>query len=132
MPLAKTTRPSLAGAIARPRLFRHLDRARPRPVTWVWGPPGAGKTTLVASYLAARRVRTVGYQREAGDGDAAPFSYHLGGAAPRRRRPLPLLAPEYRADLEVFAREYFRRLYERLRPPFALVLDNYHDAPGEA
>ena len=55
MALAKTTRPTLAATIARPRLFHRLDHARQRPVIWVWGPPGAGKTSLVASYLALTR-----------------------------------------------------------------------------
>jgi hypothetical protein len=36
MALAKTSRPTLAATLARPRLFRRLDRARQRPVTRVW------------------------------------------------------------------------------------------------
>jgi hypothetical protein len=56
MPLAKTTRRTLARTLARPRLFRLLDRAGQRPVTWVWALPGAGKTTMVASYLLYDRA----------------------------------------------------------------------------
>src|SRR5215468_3238379 len=83
MALAKTTRPTLAPTtVARPRLFRLLDRARRKPVTWVWGPPGAGKTTLVVSYLQARKVRTLWYQLDEGDADVATFFYYLGVAAP--------------------------------------------------
>ena len=79
MALAKTTRPTLAATVARPRLFHLLDRARRRPVTWVGGPPGAGKTTLVASYLRARKVRTLWYQLDEGDADVATFFYYLAG-----------------------------------------------------
>src|SRR5215831_15571234 len=105
MALAKTTRPTLAPTtVARPRLFRLLDRARRKPVTWVWGPPGAGKTTLVVSYLQARKVRTLWYQLDEGDADVATFFYYLGVAAPRRRRPLPLLTSQYRPGLGLFAR----------------------------
>src|SRR5258705_13889696 len=51
--LRQDHRPTLARTLARPRLFRRFDRAGQRPVTWVWAPPGSGKTTVVASYLAA-------------------------------------------------------------------------------
>src|SRR5499433_1014866 len=129
MALAKTTRPTLATTVARPRLFRLLDRARRRPVTWVWGPPGAGKTTLVVSYLQARKVRTLWYQLDEGDADVATFFYYLGLAAPRRRRPLPRLTPEYRQDVALFGRRFFRELYSRLKPPFTVVFDNYQDLP---
>jgi LuxR family maltose regulon positive regulatory protein len=132
MALAKTTRPTLSGTVARPRLFRRLDRARQRPVTWVWGPPGAGKTTLVATYLAARRHRAIWYQVDGGDGDVATFFYYLGRAAPRRTRSLPLLMPEYRHGLNVFARRYFRELYGRLKVPFTVVFDNYQEAPPDS
>jgi LuxR family transcriptional regulator, maltose regulon positive regulatory protein len=132
MPIAKTTRPTLARTLARPRLFRLLDRAGQRPVTWVWALPGAGKTTMVASYLAARRRRALWYQADAGDADVATFFYYLGRAAPRRGRPLPLLTAEYRQGLAVFARRFFRELYSRLPAPFTLVFDNYQDVPADS
>src|SRR5215813_7905535 len=131
MPLAKTTRPTLAQTLARPRLFRLLDQAARRPVTWVWAVPGAGKTTMVASYLAARRKRALWYQIDAGDADAATFFYYLGSAAPKRGRPLPLLTAEYRQGLAVFTRRFFRELYSRLPAPFTLVFDNYQDVPAD-
>jgi LuxR family transcriptional regulator, maltose regulon positive regulatory protein len=132
MAVAKTTAPTLAGTVPRARLFRRLDQARRRPVTWVWAPPGAGKTTLVASYLATRRLRGLWYQLDEGDADVATFFYYLGLAAPRRRRALPFLTAEYRAHLPVFARRFFRELYSRLRLPFTIVFDNYQDVPPDA
>ncbi len=54
--LAKLTRPRLYGAVARARLFQLLDQRREHPVVWIAGPPGAGKTTLVASYISEREI----------------------------------------------------------------------------
>ncbi|NOZ37307.1 MAG: hypothetical protein GXP11_04420 [Gammaproteobacteria bacterium] len=47
-------------------------------------------------------------------------------AAPRKK-PLPVLTPEYLPNLVVFARRYFRSLFSRLKPPHLLVFDNYQD-----
>ena len=131
---AKTTRPRLAGILPRTRLFRLLDRARTRPILWLCGPPGAGKTTLIASYLEARRLpATLWYQLDEGDGDVATFFAYLRLAAAKaapRRPPLPLLTPEYLAGLSTFALRYFEALFARLARPFALVLDNYQDVPA--
>lgn len=133
---AKTTRPSGAGLFARPRLFRLLDRARAQPVVWVTGPAGAGKTSLVASYLAARRPRALWYQMDEGDGDVGTFFHYLGLAAARvaarRGPPLPALTPDRWLRLSLFAREYFEALYARLRPPVLLVFDNYHEVPSHS
>src|SRR5438094_516370 len=62
MPLAKITRPPLRGVLPRPRLFQRLDAGR--PVAWVRAPPGAGTTTLVASYPAARAAAPADFTRE--------------------------------------------------------------------
>jgi len=92
---AKITRPHLRGVLPRLRLFHQLDQGRKRSLIWVTGPPGAGKTTLVSSYLDARKRRSLWYQIDAGDADVATFFHYLGlaakHAAPRYRKPLPHL-----------------------------------------
>lgn len=132
MALAKLTRPGSINTTLRPRLFRSLDRIAKRPITWVWAPPGSGKTSLIASYLATRKVSNLWYQMDDGDNDIASFFYFLSLAAPRRRRPLPLLTPEYRQGLSRFTRGFFRELYTRLKTPFVLVFDNYQEVPFDA
>ena len=98
----------------------------------MWAPPGAGKTSLITSYLAARSLSNLWYQVDAGDADIASFFYYLGQAVARRRRPLPLLTPEYRQGLAIFTRRFFRELYGRLKTPFVLVFDNYQEAPVDS
>jgi ATP/maltotriose-dependent transcriptional regulator MalT len=132
--LGKTTRPSLSGILPRKRLFALLDSARERPVVWVSGPPGCGKTTAVASYLDYAAMDCLWYQVDEGDADAATFFYYLGLAAAEfggaKAKPLPLLTPEYHAGLAVFTRRYFQSLYARLKPPFVVVFDGYQELPA--
>jgi LuxR family maltose regulon positive regulatory protein len=133
--LAKLTRPRLHGAVPRDRLFDRLDDARgERPALCVVGPPGAGKTTLVASWLDSRRVPGIWYQIDPGDADLPTFFHYLGQAcAPFARKgqaPLPALTPEYRDDTAGFSRRFFRELFSRLPAGACVVLDNYHEVPG--
>jgi LuxR family maltose regulon positive regulatory protein len=132
-PVAKIVRPALPEVFLRPRLSQQLNRALCHPVVWVSGPPGAGKTTLVTSYMDARENPTLWYQLDGGDADPATFFYYLGlaakQAAPRHKKPLPLLTPEYRPGLEVFTRRFIHMLCERLPSDCVLVLDNYHAVP---
>jgi DNA-binding SARP family transcriptional activator len=102
----------------------------------VTGPPGAGKTTLIASYIEARDLPSVWYQVDAGDADAATFFYYLRLAVePLQRssaRPLELLTPEYMADLSGFSRRFFRDWYAAMAAPAIVVFDNFQDAPEDS
>jgi two-component SAPR family response regulator len=134
--IAKITRPTLPGVFRRERLFKLLEEGKERPVIWVSGPAGSGKTTLVADYVETRKIPCLWYQVDESDGDIATFFYYLGlavkSAAPRIRKPLPLLTPEYLQGITTFSRRYFENLYSRLNPPFALIFDNYQNTPPES
>ena len=113
-----------------------MDAGRKQPIIWVSGPAGSGKTTVVTNYLDERAIPSLWYQVDEGDADIAAFFYYMGLAArkttPRNRKTLPLLTPEYLQGINTFTRRYFESLYSRLKQPFALVFDNYQDAPFES
>jgi len=128
---AKITRPSLAGVLDRERLFAILDQRHRSAVVWVSGPPGSGKTALVASYLEQRCSNSIWYQLDSADSDVATFFFYMSQTAAQGS--LPLFTSEYHGDLSAFTRRYFRTLYSGLRSPFVLVLDDYQEvSPNSA
>ena len=93
------------------RLFELLDTGQQQRIVWIAGPPGAGKTTLASSYIAARSIKALWYQLDESDGDIASFFHYLAlalkAASPRYRKPLPSLTPEYLPGLLTFTRRFF-------------------------
>jgi ATP/maltotriose-dependent transcriptional regulator MalT/DNA-binding SARP family transcriptional activator len=133
--LAKLSAPTLPRIVERPRLYRLLAAANKRPITWVTAPAGAGKTTLVASYLRTRQRAVVWYQLDGGDADPATLFHYLGIAgrqAAPRRRPLPHLTPDFLPTLASFTQRFFEAFFARLDPSTTIVFDNYQDVPEQA
>ena len=128
----KITAPGLpAGIVQRERLFRLLEKSSRKPVKWISGPGGSGKTTLVSSYLETRKLPAIWYQVDQRDADPATFFYYMGLACSDSVSPgqesLPFLTPEYLAGIKTFTRRYFDQLFTQLPVPYAIVLDNYQD-----
>lgn len=135
--LVKINRPRLAETLARERLFEQVDMARTQTLTWVSGPAGSGKSTLVASYLDIRELPYVWYQIDEGDEDPAVFFSCLCLAAQqaglRQKHALSRYVFECARGVSAFARNFFIELFARLPRRSVLVFDNYHAAdPGSS
>ena len=132
----KISRPRPPTVYARQRLFGVLDNSRRYPVVWVSAPAGAGKTTLVSSYLESRHLACLWYQIDSRDADPATFFHYMSlavkQACPRRRKPLPQFSPEFMPGIETFALRYFETVYQRLPTPTIVVMDNYQLIPSES
>ena len=136
--IGKTRPPRLGRVFGRERLFETID-ASPAAVIWIAGPPGIGKTTLVATYLQGRAIPCLWLQLDAGDADPASFAHYLQLAAAlpkptgtRSRAPSPPSADDLR-DVPAYVRRCVRRLAAERPLPWALVLDNVQElgaAPG--
>jgi len=128
--IAKITGPCTSGVLPRKRLYNMLDDSRDVPVIYMTGPPGSGKTTLIASYLDNRKLPYAWYKLDEGDADIGTFCHYMGFVAkkiaPKYRRPLPIFSREYFSCIPVFSKRYFENLFSRITTPYIFVFENYH------
>src|SRR5581483_11400245 len=87
---------------------------------------------LGSSYIDTKKLPCLWFEVDTGDADPPTFFYYMRLAAqslaPHRKNSLPLLTPEYLLGVPTFTRRYFEKLYQSVKPPFHLVLDNFQEA----
>jgi two-component SAPR family response regulator len=129
--ISKISRPRISSALNRVRLFDLIEKNLEFPAIWISGTPGAGKTTLAASYIKSRNIAYIWYQMDSLDDDPATFFHYMTLAASKtcsgKAVSLPGLSPENFLSFPNYAVQYFRELFDRLEKPFILVLDNYQE-----
>jgi ATP/maltotriose-dependent transcriptional regulator MalT/DNA-binding SARP family transcriptional activator len=134
--IAKISQPRLSTVLNRTRLFHRIDKFIKNSAIWICGSPGAGKTTLAASYIKHHKIPSIWYQMDSADSEAASFFHYMTLAAAKAlgNAPdaLPRIAKENLLNLPEFALYYFRELFGQLKKPFVIVLDNYHEVPSDS
>lgn len=132
----KINRPKLVKVFQRERLFRMLDDNRNRSVIWVTSPAGAGKTTLITSFLESRHLDNIWYQIDGRDADPASFFHYMSQAfakaGPRKPVALPVFSSEFISSIDTFALRYFETAFHMLSDPTMIVLDNFQIIPGDS
>jgi LuxR family maltose regulon positive regulatory protein len=125
---AKFSRPDDAPLVKRPRLMVLLSDAH--PVTWVFGPAGAGKTSMLSAWCASRRRPVLWYRVDEQDRDPravfASLADCLGASRAAARRRLPVFGPEHLRDIPHFARRFARSFNAGLPADALLVFDDCH------
>jgi ATP/maltotriose-dependent transcriptional regulator MalT/DNA-binding SARP family transcriptional activator len=124
---AKFLPPLLAVTLPRERLFAWLDGQAGVPLAWISGAPGMGKTTLLASYLAARKIHFVWFRCDVEDATLTSFFSHLGRACEsslEKRKKLPVYSREMWPRPALYAETFFRALFASVPARFAIVFDN--------
>jgi ATP/maltotriose-dependent transcriptional regulator MalT/DNA-binding SARP family transcriptional activator len=112
-------------------LFAWLDDHYGVPMLWLAGAPGAGKTTLVASYLRARERPYLWYRLDGDDNDLGQFFSTLGMAIEElagKKVSRPAFAAELAAQPQRYVRAWFRAVFATLPRPAMLVFDNVEQA----
>lgn len=123
--------PDYERVFERRHLLDSIKRSKTAKVIWVHGPPGAGKTIFVASFLKTKGESFLWYRIDNSGNHFADIFYFLGLAAqknnPHKKIRLPIFTSEYANDILGFARVFFRQLFASLTRESVIVLDNCHE-----
>jgi len=123
--------PEQQGIVPRARLLDALDAAVDRPLTLLAAPPGAGKTALVAAWIAAGRAPgpVAWLSLDPADAERRRFWRAVLEALTRAGagEPIDALASHPQERVELLVGALAGALADRTEPPIVLVLDDFHE-----
>ncbi|MGR8999348.1 MAG: hypothetical protein ACU88J_09905 [Gammaproteobacteria bacterium] len=127
--------PYYQSVFVRQRLFDLLTENKYRPLVWVNGSAGSGKTILVSSWLQNQQARFLWYRMDSGNNQSADLFYFLSLSAqrnyPEKNFKLPVFTAEYANDISAFAGVFFRQLFALLDKETAIVFDNSQEIEND-
>jgi LuxR family maltose regulon positive regulatory protein len=131
----RLARPRLGRVIERLRLFDQLDALDTAPGLWISGPAGAGKTTLVATWLQCAPEPVRWLRLDAEDAAQATFARLLDQLWRDVGSRDVAWAPAGRDELAEPAAWLKRRLHAvlpQMPSAWRLVVDNVHELPADS
>lgn len=127
----KNSPPELNTVFVRERLYSLLQQPLPVQSYWVSGPGGAGKTTLISSYVKEHETPCLWYNVDSLDRDISRFFHYFSLAAENSLRaklstPSPF-PPASSQELSTFITNYFEALFLQSKAERWLVFDNFQE-----
>ena len=134
--MTQLSQPRLSAVLPRERLFEQLDELRSHSMLWIGGSPGAGKTTLIASYLEERRLPAVWFAVQPAHAEPETLLASLQVAGTDSEAPITEViakrGPGLRSDPAGSGSRLLRDLYHRLPRPAVLVFEDCHRVASDA
>ena len=122
----KTSAPSLAGVIERPRLIGALAQL-PAAAKWLQAPSGSGKSTLAASWARNQAKPFAWYRLDERDNDPAFFFAEFADTVSAQLQlsdALPKFSAEDHDRQQAFARRFFEALCIQIDKAALFVIDD--------
>lgn len=134
--ISKFIRPHPPAGYSRADLYNLLDELISKRLIVISGPPGSGKSNLVASYVESRNLPDIWCRMDKGDNDPTTFfnylSVALRDAKAGSNTILPYLSEDLLRNISAFSKHYFQEFFRHLESPFLIVLDNYQEIEDDA
>ncbi len=121
--------------IKRPRLLEKLEKCA-KPFCWITAKPGAGKTSLVASWVRGYKKNVLWYNIDDTDANLDNFIYYLHLAV--EKAPFfsgvnhDILQIGESADKRQCLEAYFKELFLKAQSSFVIILDNLQKVPDDS